>query len=112
MTMIAPDFKKQGQDGLIPAVVVDIKTKAVLMLAYMNETSYQLTKTTMETWFWSRERQTLWHKGATSGNTQRVISMSLDCDRDTLLVEVEPNGPACHTGEYSCFFNPVADVSV
>ena len=67
----------------------------------------QETLASGETWFWSRSRQELWHKGATSGNTQRVVSMTLDCDGDTLLVLVDPKGPACHTGRYSCFFNPI-----
>ncbi|CAK1252502.1 Phosphoribosyl-AMP cyclohydrolase (HisI1) [Fructobacillus cardui] len=107
MTQVTADFNKDNQNGLIPAIVVDAKTKAVLMLAYMNQESYEKTIATCQTWFWSRERQELWHKGATSGNTQKVISMTLDCDQDTVLIEVEPAGPACHTNAYSCFFNPV-----
>lgn len=107
MTEQTPDFKKNSQNGLIPAIVTDVNTGAILMLGYMNEASYQLTKETLETWFWSRERETLWHKGATSGNTQKVVSMTLDCDLDTLLVQVIPQGPACHTNAYSCFFNSV-----
>lgn len=99
------DFAKMG--GLLTTVVVDDRTKDVLMVAWMNEESYQLTLKTKQTWFWSRSRQELWHKGATSGNIQRVKSMTLDCDGDTLLVSVDPAGPACHTGHYSCFFNPV-----
>ncbi|UOG13642.1 phosphoribosyl-AMP cyclohydrolase [Limosilactobacillus fermentum] len=98
-----PDFTK----GLLTTVVVDATTKDVLMVAWMNEASYQLTKQTGETWFWSRSRQGLWHKGATSGNTQVVKEMWLDCDQDTLLVKVDPAGPACHTGARSCFFNQV-----
>lgn len=98
-----PDFTK----GLLTTVVVDVTTEDVLMVAWMNEASYRLTKQTGETWFWSRSRQELWHKGATSGNTQVVKEMWLDCDQDTLLVKVDPAGPACHTGARSCFFNQV-----
>lgn len=100
-----PDFTK----GLLTTVVVDATTKDVLMVAWMNEASYRLTKQTGETWFWSRSRQGLWHKGATSGNTQVVKEMWLDCDQDTLLVKVDPAGPACHTGARSCFFNQVQE---
>ncbi len=98
-----PDFSK----GLVPAIVIDSRTKAVLMLAYMNEESYQKTLETNQTWFYSRSRQSLWNKGGTSGNTQEVISIKLDCDQDTLLIEVIPDGPACHTGEPTCFYNIV-----
>ena len=90
--------------GLIPVVVQEANTGEVLMLAYMNAESLAKTLETGETWFWSRSRAELWHKGATSGNTQSVVSISLDCDGDTLLVKVEPRGPACHTGEHTCFF--------
>ena len=90
-------------DGLIPAIVRDAKSGAVLTLAYMNEESLKKTLETGETWFWSRSRRELWHKGATSGNTQRVVGISADCDRDALVVTVEPAGPACHTGAESCF---------
>lgn len=90
-------------DGLIPAIVRDAKTGAVLTLAYMNEESLRRTRESGETWFWSRSRQELWHKGATSGNTQRVVHIAEDCDGDALLVSVEPAGPACHTGALSCF---------
>ncbi|MBP6923156.1 phosphoribosyl-AMP cyclohydrolase [Veillonella sp. YH-vei2232] len=100
-----PDFKKGN--GLLPTVVTDANTKEVLMVAWMNEESFKKTKETKETWFWSRSRQELWHKGGTSGNVQRVVRMALDCDLDTLLVEVIPNGPACHTGATSCFFNEI-----
>jgi phosphoribosyl-ATP pyrophosphohydrolase/phosphoribosyl-AMP cyclohydrolase len=92
------------QNGLVPAIVQDVHTKDVLMLAYMNAESLQKTLTSGETWFWSRSRQELWHKGATSGNTQKVIEIRYDCDADTLLVLVEPAGPACHTGAQTCFF--------
>lgn len=99
--MLEPDFSK----GLLTTVVVDQATNDVLMVAWMNQTSYQKTLATKQTWFWSRSRKTLWHKGETSGNTQQVVSMTLDCDQDTLLVKVIPAGPACHTGHRSCFFN-------
>ena len=89
--------------NLIPAVVRDARTGAVLTLAYMNEESIAKTRETGQTWFWSRSRNELWHKGATSGNTQRVVHIAEDCDRDALVVTVEPNGPACHTGAESCF---------
>ncbi|MGP4041196.1 bifunctional phosphoribosyl-AMP cyclohydrolase/phosphoribosyl-ATP diphosphatase HisIE [Gracilibacillus sp. D59] len=100
-----PDFSK----GLIPAIIADYYTKDVLMLAYMNEEAYEKTLETKQTWFYSRSRDELWNKGATSGNTQEVQSIDLDCDQDTLLIQVIPAGPACHTGETSCFFNRVAE---
>ena len=90
-------------NGLIPAIVQDSKTLEVLTLAYMNEASLKLTLATKETWFWSRSRQELWHKGATSGNTQKVQEIRVDCDADSLIVLVEPHGPACHTGARTCF---------
>ena len=90
--------------GLVPAIVQDATTGEVLMLAYMNAESVAKTIETGETWFWSRSRNALWHKGETSGNTQRVVSIEIDCDGDTLLIKVEPRGPACHTGERTCFF--------
>lgn len=90
-------------NGLVPAIVQDARTKEVLTLAYMNEESLEKTKQTGETWFYSRSRQELWHKGATSGNTQQVVSIKADCDQDALVVSVIPNGPACHTGARSCF---------
>jgi len=92
------------RDGLIPAVVQDVHTKEVLMVAWMNADALQKTLESGETWFWSRSRQELWHKGGTSGNTQRVIEIRYDCDGDTLLVLVNANGPACHTGSTSCFY--------
>lgn len=95
--------------GLVPAIVQDARTKEVLTLAYMNEESYQKTIETGETWFYSRSRQELWHKGATSGNTQKVVAMRTDCDADALVVEVVPNGPACHTGAVSCFHNSIIE---
>ncbi|UOQ47708.1 bifunctional phosphoribosyl-AMP cyclohydrolase/phosphoribosyl-ATP diphosphatase HisIE [Gracilibacillus caseinilyticus] len=100
-----PDFSK----GLIPAVITDYDTKEVLMVAYMNEEAYDKTLESKQTWFYSRSREELWHKGATSGNTQDVQSIDLDCDKDTLLIQVIPAGPACHTGEQTCFFNRIAE---
>ena len=94
---------KFGAGGIIPAVVQDAHTREVLMVAYMNREALQLTLERRETYFWSRSRQKLWHKGETSGNLQKVTKVSLDCDNDAVLVEVEPLGPACHTGSYSCF---------
>lgn len=90
--------------GLVTAVVQDVHTRQVLMVAWMNVEALRLTLATGETHFWSRSRGELWHKGATSGNTQRVTGMWADCDGDTLLIQVEPAGPACHTGATSCFF--------
>ncbi len=99
------DIKKYFEKSeLIPAVVQDSKTKDVLMLAYMNEESLKKTLESGFTWFYSRSRQELWKKGETSGNTQRVVSVVPDCDNDTLLVTVEQKGVACHTGNWSCFF--------
>jgi phosphoribosyl-ATP pyrophosphohydrolase/phosphoribosyl-AMP cyclohydrolase len=95
--------------GLVPAIVQDAHTGQVLMLAYMNEESLGRTLETGETWFWSRSRSELWHKGATSGNTQRVEEVRYDCDGDTLLVRVAPSGPACHTGQQSCFYRRLPD---
>ena len=104
---MAFDFSKIKFDaqGLVPAVVQDVQTNAVVMLAYMNKESLKLTLETGYTWFWSRSRQELWNKGATSGNLQKVVEMYYDCDGDALLVKAERSGPACHTGEYSCFHN-------
>ncbi len=99
-----PDDLRWDDRGLITAVVQDAATGQVLMVAWMNAEALRLTLATGETHFWSRSRGELWHKGATSGNTQRVIGIWLDCDGDTLLVQVEPAGPACHTGAVSCFF--------
>ncbi|WPK10237.1 bifunctional phosphoribosyl-AMP cyclohydrolase/phosphoribosyl-ATP diphosphatase HisIE [Lysinibacillus louembei] len=94
---------KFNEQGLITAVVQDAKTKEVLTVAYMNEESLAKTMETNETWFFSRSRNELWHKGATSGNTQQVVAITTDCDRDALVVEVLPAGPACHNGTTSCF---------
>lgn len=93
--------------GLIPAVVIDTKTKRVLMLAYMNAESLRISMDEGHTCFWSRSRRTLWRKGETSGNVQHIVSITADCDYDALLVEVRADGPACHTGEVSCFHNPL-----
>jgi phosphoribosyl-ATP pyrophosphohydrolase/phosphoribosyl-AMP cyclohydrolase len=106
MSDTAKDLLARAQfnsDGLIPAVVQDVRTREVLTLAYMNEEALRLTLEKGETYFWSRSRKALWHKGETSGNYQKVRNVALDCDSDTVLVEVEPVGPACHTGSYSCF---------
>ena len=92
---------------LIPAIVYEESTKEVLMLAYMNKESMQKTLETGYTWFWSRSRQELWNKGATSGHLQEVVSIYGDCDDDTLLVYVKQTGAACHTGNHSCFFNKI-----
>lgn len=96
---------KFDEKDLIPAVVQDVNTGKVLMLAYMNAVSLQRTMETGYTWFWSRSRQELWNKGATSGNVQQVLDIKYDCDGDSLLVQVKQKGVACHTGEYSCFHN-------
>jgi len=98
------------EQGLIPAIVQDAESNQVLMMAWMNAESLHRTFEIGETVFWSRSRQEYWHKGATSGNTQRVIDIAIDCDGDTLLIRVEPAGPACHTGAVSCFFRIVSDV--
>ena len=100
---------KFDANGLVPAVVQDADTNEVLMLAYMNQESLRLTQETGETYFWSRSRQELWHKGATSGNIQKVLELRLDCDADALLIRVQPAGPACHTGEQSCFYRTMKD---
>jgi phosphoribosyl-ATP pyrophosphohydrolase/phosphoribosyl-AMP cyclohydrolase len=95
---------KLDSEGLIPVIVQDVNTHQVLMMAYMNRDSLSLTLERKETYFWSRSRNELWHKGETSGNIQKVIDIRVDCDADTLLILVEPAGPACHTGEMSCFY--------
>ena len=105
MTAIKLDFDKQG--GLIPVIVTDHETGQVLMLAYMNQESFQLTLETKTMHYWSRSRNELWHKGATSGHYQHVKSIKTDCDADTLLISVEQVGAACHTGSYSCFFEEI-----
>ena len=99
---------KWDENGLVPAIVQDVDSKEVLTLAYVNRESLGKSIETGQTWFWSRSRAELWNKGATSGNTQQIVSMSYDCDADTLLFVVDPKGPACHTGAESCFFRTVA----
>ena len=101
---IPMDEIKFDASGLVPAVVQDAESKDVLMLAYMNQESLRLTLEKGETVFWSRSRNELWHKGATSGNIQRVVEILVDCDQDTLLIRVPPAGPACHTGNQTCFY--------
>lgn len=93
--------------GLIPVIVQQYDTGEVLMMAWMNAESFALTCKTKLTWFWSRSRQELWNKGATSGNVQHVKELLYDCDADTLLVKVDAQGPACHTGERSCFYRSI-----
>ncbi len=100
---------KWNEQGLIPAVVQDATSGQVLMVAWMNAESLRLTQETGQTHFWSRSRGELWHKGATSGNTQTVVEIRVDCDADVLLVRVQPAGPACHTGAVSCFYRSLAD---
>jgi phosphoribosyl-AMP cyclohydrolase / phosphoribosyl-ATP pyrophosphohydrolase len=99
------DDVKFDERGLVPAIVQDARTHRVLTLAYMNVESLRRTLETGETWFWSRSRGELWHKGETSGHIQRVVDAYVDCDGDALVVRVEPAGPACHTGKNSCFHN-------
>lgn len=98
---------KFDEKGLIPAIVVDAVTKKVLTLAYMNRESLEISMAEGKTCFYSRSRQTLWRKGETSGNYQHIVSITADCDNDALVVVVEKDGPACHTGADSCFYNPV-----
>lgn len=100
-----PDFEKGN--GLVPAIIQDYHTKEVLMLAYVNEEAYERMLKTKETYYYSRSRNELWHKGETSGHFQYIKGMYLDCDEDTLLIYVEQIGAACHTGTYSCFFNEI-----
>lgn len=106
-----PDALKWDENGLIPAVVQDATTHQVLMVAYVNAESLAKTLETGETVFWSRSRGELWHKGATSGNVQRVREIRVDCDADTLLMLVDAAGPACHTGEISCFFRTLEEIT-
>lgn len=105
--MVKIDELKFDDKGLIPAIVVDAFTKQVLTLAYMNKESLQISLEKELTCFWSRSRQELWLKGETSGNYQHIVSITADCDKDALVVVVEPDGPACHTGTTSCFTNQV-----
>jgi phosphoribosyl-ATP pyrophosphohydrolase/phosphoribosyl-AMP cyclohydrolase len=103
--VIDPDEIHFDSSGLVPCVVQDWRTGEVLTLAYMNREALERTNETGETWFWSRSREELWHKGATSGNIQAVKALRYDCDADAILALVEPTGPACHTGERTCFHN-------
>lgn len=105
--MITPENVKYDAAGLVPAVLQDKATGRVLMVAWMNAESLRMTLETGLATFWSRSRQELWVKGATSGNLMHVVDVTADCDADTLLVTVRPSGPACHTGAESCFFQPV-----
>ena len=105
--MINIDELKFDEKGLIPAIVIDAASKRVLTLAYMNRESLEISIEKELTCFWSRSRQELWLKGETSGNYQHIVSITADCDKDALLVVVEPDGPACHLGSFSCFENPV-----
>ena len=105
--MINIDELKFDEKGLIPAIVFDAETRQVLTLAYMNRESLKISMEKGLTCFWSRSRQELWLKGETSGNYQHIVSITADCDKDALTVEVKPDGPACHMGTTSCFHNPV-----
>jgi phosphoribosyl-ATP pyrophosphohydrolase/phosphoribosyl-AMP cyclohydrolase len=102
---------KFDRNGLVPAIVQDAETKEILMLAYMNREALQLTLEKGETHFWSRSRQEIWHKGATSGNVQHVNAVRVDCDADALLILVRPAGPACHTGHQTCFYREIINIS-
>ena len=95
-------------NGLIPAIVQNADTPRVLLMAYMNVESLRRTLESNETWFWSRSRKELWHKGVTSGNVQQVTEIQVDCDADALLIRVHPAGPACHTGEETCFYRTMS----
>lgn len=101
--MVNPDDVKFDEKGLVPAIMQDAASKEVLTLAYMNREALDLTLKTKEAWFYSRSRKQLWHKGETSSNVQKVVSIHLDCDQDAILLQVIPKGPACHQGTYSCF---------
>lgn len=105
---VRPDDLTWDAHGLLPAVVQDARTNEVLMVAYVNRESLERTLATGDAWFWSRSRGVLWHKGETSGNVQRIREVRVDCDADTLLFRVEPAGPACHTGERTCFYRALA----
>ena len=103
---------KFNEKGLVPAVIQDADTGAVLMLGYMNEESLRRTLSSGEVWFYSRSRQELWHKGATSGNLIKVCSVLKDCDSDTILVLANPTGPVCHTGNQTCFFQQLTEQDI
>lgn len=100
---------KFDSNGLVPAILQDASTGEVLMMAYMSAESLERTLASGEAWFWSRSRQELWHKGATSGSIMRVVEVLVDCDEDTLLLRVDPQGPACHTGNRTCFYRRIRD---
>ena len=104
MAQLQPDFGPDFSKGLVPAIAQDAATGEVLMLAYMNEEAWKRTLETGEAHYWSRSRKELWHKGGTSGNTQALIELRYDCDADCLLALVDPAGPACHTGNTTCFY--------
>ena len=101
---MTPDEITFDERGLAPAIVQDAETGEVLMLAWVDAEAIKRTLDTKTTWFWSRSRQEYWNKGATSGNTQKLVELRYDCDADALLMRVDPQGPACHTGERSCFY--------
>ncbi len=103
---------KLNEQGLIPAIAQDADTGEVLMLAYMNEEALSLTLSSGEAWFYSRSRQELWHKGATSGNIIKVFEVWIDCDRDTVLLKGKPAGPVCHTGNKTCFFQKLTQKDI
>jgi len=105
-TKLEPNY---DQAGLVAAIIQDVATNQVLMLAYMNEEAYRLTLERGETYFWSRSRGKLWHKGETSGNIQYIVDISIDCDLDALLIRVNPAGPACHTGNITCFYRSISN---
>ncbi|MDD7431554.1 MAG: phosphoribosyl-AMP cyclohydrolase [Coriobacteriaceae bacterium] len=101
---LTPDQVRFNEQGLVPCIVQDADTKDVLMMAWMNAESLALTLEQRTTWFWTRSRQKLWHKGEESGNVQQLVELRYDCDADTLLALVKPAGPACHTGNTTCFY--------
>jgi phosphoribosyl-AMP cyclohydrolase len=101
---VNPNELTYDDRGLLPAIVQDVSTEAVLMLAWVDSEALRRTLESKTTWFWSRSRSEYWNKGATSGNYQKVVEVRYDCDADAVLMRVEPAGPACHTGEYSCFY--------
>ncbi|HWL64468.1 MAG TPA: phosphoribosyl-AMP cyclohydrolase [Actinomycetota bacterium] len=106
---MGPEDLNYDDRGLLPAIVQDASTKDVLMLAWVNAEAMRRTLDTKTTWFWSRSRQEYWNKGATSGNTQKVVEVRYDCDEDVVLMLVDPAGPACHTGETTCFFRSMPE---
>lgn len=108
--MASHDLLHWDEHGLLPVVVQDAQTNAVLMVAWTNAQALRLTETTGEAHFWSRSRNELWHKGATSGNIMHVVEVRVDCDADTLLMRVDPAGPACHTRATSCFFRALKEL--